>query len=275
MKVSGKDVAKAILKKLGKEIKEKNLKPSLAIILAGNDPSSKIYVRSKIKTAQKIGIDAKLFEFSNKEKKDVLPTINKLNADRNVHGIIVQHPVYQDWNFDEFAQSISPEKDVDGFLENSPFKGATALAVWEMISAFSKIEGFKNVKDFLRGKKIVILGKGKTAGGPAIKLFRQKGFDPAVVDSKTQSRDGVIKSADVVISATGIKHIVNGRNLKKGAYVVGVGVGKEQGKIYGDIDEEGVAKKAKLYCPTIGGVGPLTVACLLRNVVESYKHGTF
>lgn len=270
-KVSGKEVAEAILKDLEVEIKSKKLKPFLAIILAGDNPSSRIYVKNKIKKAKQIGIDAKLFEFSKNQFHKCLQTIKKLNIDKKVHGIIVQYPVYKEWNFDELVSKINLRKDVDGFSQASTFRGATALAVWEMLSAFAKKEGFKKTEKFLKGKKIVCLGKGKTAGGPTIKLLQQKGFEPVVVDSKTEERDKVIKSGDVVISATGKKNIINGQNAKLGSFVIGVGVGKEDGRIYGDINEEQVAKKAKLYCPTIGGIGPLTVACLLRNVVEASK----
>lgn len=275
MKVSGKDVAEAILRKLEKEIKDKNLKPSLAIILAGDNPSSRIYVNNKIKTAKHIGIEAKLFEFSENEQEKCLQTIQRLNKDSSVHGIIVQYPVYDTWNFDEYEQSINSLKDVDGFLENSPYKGATALGIWEMLAAFSLIEGFKTTEDFLKGKKIVVLGRGKAAGGPTIKLLEEKGFTPEVIVRSTPNPTKIIKSGDVVIGATGVKHILNKTNLKKGTYIIGVGVGKEivdgKEKIYGDIKEEDVAKIAKLYCPTIGGIGPLTIVSLLKNVVESAK----
>lgn len=273
MKVSGKDVAEAILRKLEKEIKTKNLKPSLAIILANDNPASRIYVNNKIKTAKRIGINAKLYEFSENEHDKVLKTIQRLNKDSNVHGMIIQYPVYESWDFDQLEQNISPQKDVDGFLPDSPYNGATALGVWEMLTAFSLLEGFKKTKDFLKGKKIVLIGKGKAAGGPIFKLLSEKGLEVSVVVKETKSPTSIIKSGDVVISATGVKNIVNKNNLKKGNYVVGVGVGKEvikgQEKIYGDIKEEDVSKIAKLYCPTIGGIGPLTIVSLLKNVVQS------
>lgn len=273
MKISGKVIAEEILKKLQLKIKKENSKPSLAIILAGDNPASRIYVNNKLKTAQKYGIHAQLFEFKKNEKDLALQKIDKLNKDKKITGIIIQFPVYEGWNFDEISQKVSPEKDVDGFLINSPFSPATALGVWEMLGGFAKHEGFRKVEDFLKGKKIVVLGKGRTAGGPTLRLLRGKGFNITMMDSKTEDPDKIIKKADVVISATGRKNIINGSNIKKGAYVIGVGVGKEiidgQPKIYGDINEEEVSKKAKLYCPTIGGIGPLTIACLLRNVVES------
>lgn len=263
MKVSGKDVAEAILKKLEKEIQRRKLHPGLAIILANNNPPSRIYVNNKIKTAKIIGIDAKLYEFKEDEADKCLKTINRLNTDHSVNGIIVQYPVYDSWNFDDFEQSIDPLKDVDGFLENSPFSGATALGVWEMLTAFSLLSGFKKTADFLKNKKIVVIGKGKAAGGPTVKLLEEKGFIPAVVEKNTKNPTSIIKKGDVVISATGVKNIVNKTNLKKGSYVVGVG--------FEDINEEEVSKIAKLYNPNIGGIGPLTIVCLLRNVIESAK----
>ena len=269
MKVSGREVAQKILEDLKLDISQNNLKQGLAIILAGSDPSSEIYVNRKIEKAQEIGISAELLRFSDNEEEKVLEKINELNQSSLVAGIIVQYPVYEGWDFEEISQKVSPEKDVDGFTPNSPFFGATALGVWEMLKKFAEVEGL-SIDDFLDNKKIVILGKGRAAGGPTIKLLKSKGYDPEIVDSKTQNPDEIIKSGDVVISATGKKHII-GENIKEGAYVIGVGVGREDLKTYGDINEEEVAKKAKLYSPTIGGIGPLTVACLLKNVVESAK----
>lgn len=272
MKVSGREVAQKILENLKTDISQNNLKPVLAIILAGFDPTSQIYVNKKIEAASEIGINATVYKFSEGEKEKVLGKIGQLSSDPNVNGIIVQYPVYPTWNFDEISQKVISEKDVDGFTPSSSFFGATALGVWEMLKEFAGIEGFVSAEEFLNNKKIVILGKGKAAGGPTIKLLRSKGFEPVIVDSKTENRDQVIGSGDVVISATGRKHIVNGANVKNGSYVIGVGVGKEDdGKTFGDINQKEVEEKAKLYCPTIGGIGPLTVACLLKNVVESAK----
>jgi len=260
-KVSGREVADAILEKLEKEIKKKNLKPKLAIILAGSDPSSRIYVNNKIKIAQRIGIEAKLFEFSKNEKDKCLKIIKRLDKDPQIHGIIVQYPVHKGWSFDEFEKEISPKKDVDGFRQDSKFSGATALGVWEMLTAFAYLEGFKKTEDFLKNKKIILIGKGKAAGGPTFKLLIQKGFEVEVVDKETKNPKEIIKKGDIVISATGVKNIVNKSNLKKGAYVVGVG--------FGDLNEEEISKIAKLYNPNIGGIGPLTIVSLLKNVVQS------
>ncbi|MBI2011912.1 bifunctional 5,10-methylenetetrahydrofolate dehydrogenase/5,10-methenyltetrahydrofolate cyclohydrolase [Candidatus Daviesbacteria bacterium] len=273
MKVSGRDLADKILEKLKLEIKGKNLTLCLAIILASNDPAPKMYTQRKINVAGEIGIKATLYEFSENQGQDCFETIQQLNEDQNIHGIIVQQPMHTGWDFQKYIQVVSSKKDVDGFKEDSPYKEATALGVWEMLSEFGRIEGFKSTDEFLEGKKIVVLGKGLTAGKPTINLLTEKGFPPEVIDSKTENPNQIIKNADVVISATGKKNIINGGNIKKGSFVIGIGVGKEEKdgeeRIFGDINEEEIKDIAKLYCPTIGGIGPLTIACLLKNVMEA------
>lgn len=275
MKVSGRDVADAISQKLQKQVSKLEIKPTLVIILAGDNPASRIYVNNKIKAAEKIGIKTKLLEFFKNQFNDCLEALQKLNADKKINGIIIQYPTYETWDFDSLLSKIDPEKDVDGFLEDSPYRGATALGVWEMLTAFALLEGFKKTEDFLKDKKMVVLGRGKTAGKPIRELLESKGFAVEVISSKTENPQAIIKRSDVVISATGVKNIINKTNLKKGSYVIGVGVGKEvlEGKerIYGDINEEEVSEVAKLYCSTIGGIGPLTIVSLLKNTIEAAR----
>lgn len=277
-KVSGKAVADAIAKKLHDKVKALEIQPTFAIILAGEDPASRIYVDFKIKRASEIGVKVIFFEFSENQFNGCVQTIEKLNKDENVHGMIIQYPIYKTWNFDELITKVDPRKDVDGFSKESPYEKATALAVWEMLTAFAYLEGFSKTEKLLRDKKIVVLGRGKTAGGPVRELLEKHGFEVAVIARDTKDPNALIRSGDVVISATGVKNIVNGSNVKKGTYVIGVGVGREtidgKPKIYGDINEEEISKIAKLYCPTIGGIGPLTIVSLLENVIESAKRST-
>ena len=269
MKVSGRVVADAIAKKLAEQVRQLRIQPTLAIILAGNDPSSRIYVDFKINRANEIGVGIEFFEFGRNDYDKFLGTIEKLNKDVKIHGIIIQYPIFDNWNFDEVFSKIDPKKDVDGFSKESPFRGATALGVWEMLTAFSIMQSFSETEEFLKDKKVVLLGKGKTAGGPIRDLLSGKSINFTLIDSKTENPDELIKNADVVISATGRKNIITGEKIKKGSFVIGVGVGKEEGEIYGDIEEESVSRIAKLYCPTIGGIGPLTIVCLLTNVTEA------
>lgn len=273
MKVSGRDVADKILEKLQEQVEHLQVKPHLAIILAGDNPASRIYVNNKIKKAQQVGVETTLLEFSKNQFNGCLKSIQRLNQDSNVHGIIIQYPVYEGWDFASLVSNINPLKDVDGFLPSSLFRGATALGVWEMLKAFSLLEGFVSAEEFLKDKKVILLGKGRTAGGPTRELLTEKGITFNLIDSKTENSEELIENADVIISATGKKNIITGEKIKAGSYVIGVGVGKEkvdvEEKIFGDIEEGTVSEKAKLYCPTIGGIGPLTIACLLRNVVEA------
>jgi methylenetetrahydrofolate dehydrogenase (NADP+)/methenyltetrahydrofolate cyclohydrolase len=275
MKVSGKEVADAIARQLKEKVTKLKVQPTFAIILAGEDHASRIYVNFKIKRAEEIGVKVIFFEFSKDQFNVCIETIEKLNADKNVHGMIIQYPIYDSWNFDELIARVDPKKDVDGFSEESPYEKATAMAVWEMLTAFAYLEGFIKTDDFLKGKKIVLLGRGKTAGGPTIELLKRHGFEVIVIVHDTENPDAKIRNGDVVISATGVKNIVNGFNIKKGAYVIGVGVGREivdgKPKIYGDINEEEISDLAKLYCPTVGGIGPLTIISLLRNVIDSAR----
>lgn len=275
MKVSGKEVAEAIAEDLKTEVRKLKVTPYFAIILAGDDPSSRLYVNNKIKVAEKIGVKVKFFEFSEKEFNKCLQTIKKLNEDKKVHGMIIQYPVFRGWDFDKLIQEVDPNKDVDGFSDKSPFGKATAMATWEMLGAFAKIEGYSKTDEFLKGKNIVVLGRGKTAGGPIRQLLEEHGSAVTVIARDTENPDAKIRKGDVVISATGHKNIVNASNIKKWSYVIGVGVGREivdgKPKIYGDIMEEEVSQLAKLYCPTIGGIGPLTIVSLLKNVIESAK----
>lgn len=272
MKVPGKPLADSILNALKLEIQEDKLHPGLAIILANNTGASRLYVENKLNRAAEIGIEASLFHFDEIHQGEALDKIGQLNDDPKVNGIIIQFPVYDSWNFDELFQLVDSKKDVDGFKTDSPFIPATAAGVWEMLGEFARIEGFNSADEFLGGKIITVLGRGRTAGKPIRELLRKKGFAVNLIHSQTPNPDDIIRNSDVIISATGKKNIINASNLKSGAYVIGVGVGKEDDKTIGDLAEDQIADIAKLYCPTIGGIGPLTIACLLSNVVRSATH---
>ncbi len=275
MKISGTLIADKILEELKKEIYDTKITPHLVIIFASNDPNSETYIRHKQAAAEKIGIMATVYRLNQYEEADYFPLLENLQTDTTIHGIITQLPIYESWDSQKCISAIDPKRDVDGFNPESPFFGATALGVWEMLGAFAHQENYDTTEEFLRNKSIVVLGRGRTAGGPTMKLLTAHGFDPININSKTPNPDQLLKNADVIISATGKKHIVTADKIKKDSYVIGIGVGKEivDGKAvtFGDIDPD-IESKAKLYCPTIGGIGPLTIACLLRNVVIACKN---
>jgi methylenetetrahydrofolate dehydrogenase (NADP+) / methenyltetrahydrofolate cyclohydrolase len=272
MIVYGKPLADQILTYLKQTIEENKLHPQLAIILAGPEPASRVYIKYKTKAADSIGLKLTVYEFAESVQDEALQAIQTLNQDPATHGVIVQLPIYKSWPTEELINTVAPEKDVDGFAPCSHFIPATAEGTWEILKEFAKIEKME-ISEFLQNKNIVVLGKGKTAGKPIRDLLTKNGFLSILIDSKTPNPNDILKQADLIISATGKKHIIHANNVKDGVYLIGIGVSKdEDGKMVGDIDEEGIASKAKLICPTIGGVGPLTIACLLRNTVKAAQN---
>ncbi|MFW5703749.1 MAG: tetrahydrofolate dehydrogenase/cyclohydrolase catalytic domain-containing protein [Patescibacteria group bacterium] len=271
MIVKGTPIAKRIRLDLKQQIVLHALRPHLVIIRANKDTPSELYISRKVQYAEEIGVRATVLTYDEEEQKKAQDTIQRLNADHDVHGIIVQLPVYSTWPEEEFVQMVESRKDVDGFKEDSPFTEATAMGIWEMLSEFAMIDGFDTTEEFLQGKQIVVLGRGRTAGQPTMHLLEKKGLAPVNVNSETPEPDAVIRQADVVISAVGKKDLLHAGNTKEGAYVIGLGIDNQASStgdgIFGDINEEEISRVARLYCPIRNGIGPLTVVSLLKNVV--------
>ena len=276
MIVKGTPQAKKILHTLKHEVTLQSLSPKLAIIYAGDDPASERYLERKRIAGSKCGVEVVMFPFKETEQQECLQKIQELNANTSVHGIIVQLPVYSSWDTAHMVGAVHPAKDVDGFLPDSPYTEATANAIWEMLYQFAYIEGYESTDEFLQGKKIAVLGRGRTAGGPAIRLLEKKGYNPTVITSQTENPDEITRQADVIITAVGKEGLIHAGNIKDGVYVVNVGIDVKEvegeTQYVGDIVEEEIARIARLYCPALNGVGPLTVACLLNNVVMSAKN---
>ncbi len=274
MVIYGTPIANNIAEKLRVRVSEMDVIPHLAIIDAGASAASDRYITKKIRQAQKIGMQASRYRFAEGHYDECRACIELLNRDTSVHGIIVQIPVYDSWPEEELISLVNPAKDVDGFLPESPFTEATALGIWEMIVAFARHEGEDAVEDFLQEKKIVVVGRGRTAGGPIARLLTSRGFAPQVIHSQTQDPEAIMQQADLIISATGKPGLIHAEVLKDGAYVIGAGVTvleDDAGEkiVAGDLEETSVAEKARLYCPTKNGIGPLTVIFLLQNTVDA------
>ena len=242
MKVlDGKKLSEKILENLRKEIEKKQLKLKLAVVLVGEDPNSKIFVRQKKKACQKIGIDFQLFQFPEKIREaNLLKEIKTIIKDDSISGIVVQLPLPEDINTDEVLKLIPEEKDAE--------------IISPVVCAIDRI--LKEYKISLKNKKIVLIGKGRLVGQPmAIWLKKQNlKFSYSDVDR--------IKQADIIISGIGKHNFIKGKTIKKGVIIIDVG---------GDVDFESVSERAGYMTPTPGGVGPMTVACLLKNLVESKK----
>lgn len=275
MKIDGRIIATRILEGLKieiKELKEKRIVPTLAVILIGNDKSSVAYIKQKELKAKEISTQIEIFRFDESVINDEIETlIEKLDKDTKIHGIILQRPVPSHIEIDRLEDFISSEKEVDGFGNHPIYPVPVAKAVLLILEdVYTKQKTKNSFSDWLKSKKMVVLGTGETAGQPIINYFREYGIKPIVIDTKTQDKNTLIKEADIVISAVG-KIIINSSNIKKDVVLIGVGMHAQEGKLYGDYNEEEIKNIASFYSPTPGGVGPVNVAMLLKNLVESAK----
>lgn len=272
MKIDGREIATKILESLKaevEELKKKEIFPTLAVILIGDEKSSIAYIKQKELKAKEIGAQIKIFHFNKSvtnNKIEIL--IKKLDKDTKIHGIILQRPVPKHIEINRLEDFISSEKEVDGFGNHPVYPVPVAEAVLLMLEdAYIKQKAKNLFSDWLKSKKMAVLGTGETAGQPIINYFKEYGATPIVIDSKTQDRDSLMKTVDIIISAVG-KTIINSSNIKKGVTLIGVGMHTQDGKLRGDYNEEEIKNIASFYSPTPGGVGPVNVAMLLKNLVE-------
>ncbi|HKL94224.1 MAG TPA: bifunctional methylenetetrahydrofolate dehydrogenase/methenyltetrahydrofolate cyclohydrolase FolD [Clostridia bacterium] len=258
------------LKNEAVKLKEKGIEPCLAVILAGESPASQIYVRNKIKSAEETGIKSLSYYFDDNVSEDeLIDTIHKLNADSSVHGILVQLPIPQGLNEARVLKEISDEKDVDGFsaysvgqllLGREGFVSCTPLGVIELI---------KSTGETISGKDAVIIGRSNIVGKPLMALLLRENATVTVCHSKTQNLAEKTRGADILIAAIGKAKFVTEDMVKEGAVVIDVGINRVDGKVVGDVDFETVKNKAKFITPVPGGVGPMTIAMLLKNTIIS------
>lgn len=274
--IDGKELAKEIRKNLKKdvlELKAKGINPKLAVILVGEDPASQVYVRNKSKACEKTGIEFEEYIFDSQiTEKELINTIEKLNKDDSVHGILVQCPLPKHINTNRALRAILPTKDVDGFhpvnvgnlsIGEDSFISCTPYGIVKMIEKY-------NIET--EGKNAVILGRSNIVGKPLIQCMLNKNATVTVCHSKTKNIEEITKNADILIAAIGKPKFVKETMVKDGAVVIDVGINRlEDGSIVGDVDFENVEKKASFITPVPGGVGPMTIAMLLSNVVKSAK----
>lgn len=267
MKIDGKAIAQKILDDLKKEIQEKKLAPKMAIIILGNDPASLIYINQKEIKSAKIGAECVVKRCHLATQGDTLRKIvNKFNKDKAIHGIIIQRPLPPHLNSQEVGEWVIPEKDIDGFNSQTKFIPPIALAILEIL---------KSIDISPSGKKIVVLGRGETAGKPIASNLIQNGAKVTICHSHTPNISDFTKAADIVISCIGKPNIVRRTMLNKGCVLIGVGMHKnEENKLRPDYNEEEIKDYVKYYTPVPGGVGPINVACLLQNLVKSAEYAT-
>lgn len=275
--LNGKELAKKIRTELKEEVlnlKEKLGKvPGLAIILVGDNPASRIYVNSKIKGCQEIGIES--FEYcldANITEKELLEVIEKLNNDDKVNGILVQLPLPAHIDEKAVISKIALEKDVDGFKpenlgmlflnDKNALVSCTPAGIMRILDEY---------KINLEGKDAVIVGRSNIVGKPLAGLFINAGATVTVCNSKTKNLCEKTKNADVVVMAVGKVKLLTSDMVKEGAIVVDVGINRTQDGIVGDVDYDNVAPKCSYITPVPGGVGPMTVAMLFSNTLQAFK----
>ncbi|MCX6792370.1 MAG: bifunctional 5,10-methylenetetrahydrofolate dehydrogenase/5,10-methenyltetrahydrofolate cyclohydrolase [Candidatus Gottesmanbacteria bacterium] len=267
MKIDGKAIAETIFTDLTKQVailKQKNITPTLAVILVGDNPESLSYIRQKQKATEKIG-GRFIFEQIPKASlsKEVTARVEMYNRDPSVHGLIVQRPLPSHFDL-SINESVDPKKDVDGFVTNSPFDVPIVMAIFTIL---------KHIGITLNNKKIVIVGRGETAGKPIAAALAKRQCATSIIYSKTSNPNEIMKDADVIISCVGKQGVVTGDALKSGAILISVGIWRaEDGKLHGDYEEDDVADIASFYTPTPGGVGPLNIASLMQNLVKAAQN---
>lgn len=231
--------------------------PKLAIILAGDDPLNIKYTDLKKKYGEDIGVDVEVF---NINQSDIAKKILELNNDEKVHGIIVQLPLPNPQEIDKIVSHINPVKDVDSLSEASIFDAATPTAILWLLAGY-------NIE--LKGKKIVVVGRGRLVGKPLINMLINSDVEPLIVDEHTPNPIEIINQGDVIISAVGKPGLIKSKDLKFGAVVVDAGVASENGVSKGDLEESAYDRNDLILTPQIGGVGPLTVCSLFDNLLKS------
>ena len=276
MIIDGNKIAETLRQKLKKEIIEikssfKSV-PGLTVILIGEDPASKIYVKNKEKFSKEIGINSEVIKYpENIEEKEVLSKIIELNKNKKVSGILVQLPLPKHINKQKVIETILPEKDVDGFHPINVGNLSSGYDSKIPCTPLGCLILLKEVEKNLSGKHAVVIGRSNLNGKPMAQLLLKENCTVTITHSKTKDLKSQCNKADIIIAAVGKPKLVKGDWVKKNAIVIDVGINKTSDGIVGDVDFNEVSKVARAITPVPGGVGPMTIACLLRNTVECFK----
>lgn len=268
--LDGKKLRDKIFEDLKAKLDKMATKPTLAVILVGENPASQIYVRNKKKTAEKLGINSISIEYpSNITENELLEKIEELNNDENVTAILVQLPLPEHINKNKVIDKILPQKDVDGL---TPYNLGKLFSGEEPYVYPCTPKGILLLLDEynieLEGRHVVVVGRSNLVGKPVAQLFLKRNATVTMCHSHTKNLANITKTADIVVSAVG-KNVIGEKMLKSNCVVVDVGIFRdENGKISGDVDFENVSKVAAYISPVPGGVGPMTIASLMLNTVE-------
>ena len=274
--IDGKKISAELREELKREVADLKIKhnkvPGLTVILIGDMAPSQIYVRNKEKSANEVGLKSEVIRYPDTvEEKIVLEKINELNKDETVSGILVQLPLPKHIDKQKVIETIAPSKDVDGFHPmnvgnlSSGYESSvpcTPLGCYLMI---------KKIEPNLSGKKAVVVGRSNLNGKPMTQLLLKENCTVTITHSRTKDLRAECLEADIIVAAVGIPELVKGDWVKKDAIVIDVGINKTENGLVGDVDFDQVSKVAKALTPVPGGVGPMTIACLLKNTIDCFK----
>ena len=274
--IDGKKVAAELREQLKLEVSELKKKfnkvPGLTVILIGDLTPSQIYVRNKEKSANEVGLKSEVIKYPDSvDEKTVLEKIAELNRDSSVSGILVQLPLPKHIDKQKVIEAIVPEKDVDGF---HPMNVGNLSSGYESSAPCTPLGCYlliKKIEPNLSGKKAVVIGRSNLNGKPMTQLLLKENCTVTITHSKTKDLKGECLKGDIIVAAVGIPELVKADWVKKDAIVIDVGINKTEKGIVGDVAFEEVSKVARAITPVPGGVGPMTIACLLKNTIECFK----
>ena len=252
---------------------QKKIIPKLAVIMVGDNPASKVYVRNKSKACEEIGIEYEEYLLNeNTKQEELIELIKKLNEDKTINGILLQSPIPNHLNINQAFKTITYRKDVDGFTPSSVGKLSIGEDTFISCTPYGVIKMFEEYNIDLTGKDVVIVGRSNIVGKPLVQCCLNKNATVTVCHSKTKDLKEHTKRADVLIAAIGKPKFITADMVKKDAVVIDVGINRdENGKLVGDVDFENVEKLASYITPVPGGVGPMTIAMLMNNVIKATK----
>ncbi len=275
--INGKSVAKNLRETIKTEVSSLNNPPGLAVILVGDDPASHVYVANKIKACEQAGINS--FEARLPEKAtqvEIAAEIQAFNDNKDVHGILLQLPVPDHLDSEALVQMIAPEKDVDGLTTANA--GKLFLGLKDGLvpcTPQGSMALIKSAIDDLSGLNAVVIGRSNLFGKPMAQLLLQENCTVTIAHSRTKNLEQVCKNADILVAAVGREKMVKAEWIKPGACIIDVGINRmDNGKLCGDVDYDGAQGIAGSITPVPGGVGPMTIACLLANTVKAAKATT-
>ena len=269
----GKTLASEIREELKQSIKFEMIKPSIAVIQIGDNEASNSYIKAKEVACNETGIYFRLFKYDDTVSElTIINKIKELNNDDYVNGITIEMPLPDGYNEKRLINTIVNSKDVDGLTDINIGRLSSGRKTLVPSTAMAVMEILKRYNIEIESKHVVLVGRGKLTCKPLVQLFLNENATVTICHSRTKDLEKYTKDADILVSATGVKNLIKVDMVKDDAVVIDVGMSFENGKVKGDVDFSKVSKKASLITPTPNGVGPLTIAMLIKNVIYCYHN---